>query len=149
MTNEEFEEIFGNVPFENIEKINKYIKENYISRDEIEKALEVCEKVYEEEMKPYQREYGLDVTYLSNNSSPKEISEAQKLVNSGEISYIYSFTGDKLNKTVTKFMKDNEDLKRQNLHKLVNLSDSDRDNNLDYINIMSNNLDLIKQELYQ
>ena len=32
MTNEEFEEIFGNVPFENIEKIQKYIKENYISK---------------------------------------------------------------------------------------------------------------------
>ena len=56
MTNEEFEEIFGNVPFETIEKIQKYIQENYISREEIEKALEVCEKVYEEEMKPYQRE---------------------------------------------------------------------------------------------
>ena len=39
MTNEEFEEIFGNVPFENIEKIQKYIKENYISKEEIEKYL--------------------------------------------------------------------------------------------------------------
>ena len=39
MTNEEFEEIFGNVPFENIKKIKKYIQENYISRDEIEKYL--------------------------------------------------------------------------------------------------------------
>lgn len=39
MTNEEFEEIFGNVPFETIEKIQKYIQENYISREEIEKYL--------------------------------------------------------------------------------------------------------------
>ena len=39
MTNEEFEEIFGNVSFENIEKIKKYIQENYISREEIEKYL--------------------------------------------------------------------------------------------------------------
>ena len=62
---EEFENIFGNVPFEDIKKIQKYIQENYISRDEITKALEVCEKVYEEKMKPYQREYGLDVTYLN------------------------------------------------------------------------------------
>ena len=35
MTNEEFEEIFGNVPFENIEKIKKYIQEKYVSRDEV------------------------------------------------------------------------------------------------------------------
>ena len=62
---EEFEYIFGNVPFEDIKKIQKYIQEKYISRDEITKALEVCEKAYEKEMKPYQREYGLDVTYLN------------------------------------------------------------------------------------
>ena len=55
MTNKELEEIFGNVAFENIEKIKKYIQEKYISREEIEKALEICEKVYEEEMKPYQK----------------------------------------------------------------------------------------------
>ena len=39
MTNEKFEEIFGNVPFEDIKKIQKYIQENYISREEIEKYL--------------------------------------------------------------------------------------------------------------
>ncbi len=39
MKNENFEEIFGNVPFETIEKIQKYIQENYISREEIEEYL--------------------------------------------------------------------------------------------------------------
>ena len=77
---EEFEDIFGNVPFENIEKIQKYIKENYISRDEIEKALEVCEKVYEEEMKPYQREYGLDVTYLSKKEKAELVNKRNCLI---------------------------------------------------------------------
>ena len=80
MTNEEFEEIFGNVTFENIEKIKKYIQENYISREEIEKALEVCEKVYEEEMKPYQREYGLDVTYLSKKEKAELINKRNCLI---------------------------------------------------------------------
>ena len=80
MTNEEFEEIFGNVPFENIKKIKKYIQENYISRDEIEKALEVCEKVYEEEMKPYQREYGLDVTYLSKKEKAELVNKRNCLI---------------------------------------------------------------------
>ena len=36
---EEFENIFGNVPFEDIKKIQKYIQEKYISKDEIEKYL--------------------------------------------------------------------------------------------------------------
>ena len=52
MTNEEFEEIFGNVPFENIEKIQKYIKENYISKEEIEKYL----KEEQERFEVYKRE---------------------------------------------------------------------------------------------
>lgn len=80
MTNEEFEEIFGNVPFENIKKIKKYIQENCISREEIEKALEVCEKVYEEEMKPYQREYGLDVTYLSKKEKAELVNKRNCLI---------------------------------------------------------------------
>ena len=52
MTNEEFEEIFGNVTFENIEKIKKYIQENYISREEIEKYL----KDEQERFEVYKRE---------------------------------------------------------------------------------------------
>lgn len=39
MSNEEFEDLFGNVPFENIEKIKKYINENYVSKDELRKIL--------------------------------------------------------------------------------------------------------------
>lgn len=52
MTNEEFEEIFGNVPFKDIAKIQKYIQEKYISRDEIEKYL----KDEQERFEVYKRE---------------------------------------------------------------------------------------------
>lgn len=52
MTNEEFEELFGNTPFEDIRKIQKYIQENYISRDEIEKYL----KDEQERFEVYKRE---------------------------------------------------------------------------------------------
>lgn len=52
MTNEEVEEIFGNVPFEDIKKIQKYIQENYISREEIEKYL----KDEQERFEVYKRE---------------------------------------------------------------------------------------------
>ena len=77
---EEFENIFGNMPFEDIKKIQKYIQEKYISRDEIEKALEICEKVYEKEMKPYQREYGLDVTYLNKKEKAELINKRNCLI---------------------------------------------------------------------
>ena len=80
MTNEEFEKIFGNVPFKDIKKIQQYIQENYISRDEIKRALEVCEKVYEKEMKPYQTEYGLDVTYLSKKEKAELVNKRNCLI---------------------------------------------------------------------
>lgn len=56
MTTEEFEEIFGNVPFKDIAKIQKYIQEKYIRRDEIEKYLKDEQErfeVYKREIKKY------------------------------------------------------------------------------------------------
>lgn len=35
MSNEEFENLFGNVPFENVRKINEYIDKNFISKQVI------------------------------------------------------------------------------------------------------------------
>ena len=32
---EEFEDLFGNTPFENIKKIRKYINENYIACNQV------------------------------------------------------------------------------------------------------------------
>lgn len=39
-TIQEFEEIFGNVPFEDIEKIKKYLLENYIPKSKIKEILD-------------------------------------------------------------------------------------------------------------
>lgn len=62
---------------------NQSLKEklkNSISKDKIKKDLETCEKVYEREMKPYQREYGLDVTYLSKKEKEKLINTRNCLI---------------------------------------------------------------------
>lgn len=40
MSNEEFEELFGNVPFENINKIKEYINKNFVSKDKIRERIE-------------------------------------------------------------------------------------------------------------
>lgn len=97
----------------------------------------------------YLKKFGLDVICIDNEASPKTISNAQKLIEDGDISYIYSFDEESLNDNVKNLLNTYPDLKRQKLHKLNNLSDDDRTNKLSYVNIMNNNLDLIKQELYQ
>lgn len=60
MTNEEFEEIFGNVPFENIEKIQKYIQENYISRDEVRGLINARQFELQQEYKDFQDDIRLN-----------------------------------------------------------------------------------------
>ena len=52
MSAEEFEKIFGNIPFEDIKKIQKYIQENYIPKDKIKKYL----KEEQERFEVYKRE---------------------------------------------------------------------------------------------
>lgn len=54
--------------------------ENSISKDKIKKDLEICEKVYEKEMKPYQKSYGLDVTYLSKKEKAELINKRNCLI---------------------------------------------------------------------
>ena len=97
----------------------------------------------------YLEKFGLNVICIDDEATAKTISDAEELISSGEISYIYTFEGDSTNTTAKELLKKYPDLKEQKLHKLNNLTDNDRANNKDYINIMNNNLDLIKQELYQ
>ena len=97
----------------------------------------------------YLEKFGLNVICIDEEATDKTISDAEALINDGEISYLYMFDGDSVNSVAKQLLKTYPNLKEQKLHKLINLTDSDRSNNKDYINIMNNNLDLIKQELYQ
>lgn len=48
MNEEEFEELFGNTPFENIKKIQHYIDKNYISVQIIEDFIKKYQKLSDE-----------------------------------------------------------------------------------------------------
>lgn len=97
----------------------------------------------------YLEKFGINVICIDTDANDKVISDATKLIENGTISYIYTFKGEKLNDTVTEILNKYKDLKKQELHKLDNLSDNDRENKKDYLSIMNDNLELIKQELYQ
>ena len=40
ISNEEYEELFGNVPIKDYEKICKYIQENFVEKDKIKEKIE-------------------------------------------------------------------------------------------------------------
>ena len=58
-----------------LEELNNRIPISKIKHD-----LKVCEEVYEKEMKPYQREYGLDVTYLNKKEKAELINKRNCLI---------------------------------------------------------------------
>ncbi len=58
----------------------EYVEKNYIHKDTIKKHLKSVEKVYEEEMKPYQTDYGLDVTYLSKKEKAELVNKRNCLI---------------------------------------------------------------------
>ena len=58
----------------------EYVEKNYIHKDKIRERMEQTKKTYQEEMKPYQTEYGLDVTYLSKKEKEELINKRNCLL---------------------------------------------------------------------
>lgn len=97
----------------------------------------------------YLEKFSLEVICIDSDATEKTISDVENLIKEKKISYVYTFKNDKLNDNAKKILEKYSDVKKQELHKLDNITDTERDENKDYISIMNDNLELIKQELYQ
>ena len=97
----------------------------------------------------YLEKFGLKVYCIDSDATDKTISVVEDLINNKEISYIYSFKEEKLSDKAKKLVDDHPSVKVEKLHKLDNLSDEERSEKENYISLMNDNLDLLKQELYQ
>lgn len=93
--------------------------------------------------------FNLKVICLDNDSTEKDVEEVKKLVDDGTINYIFTFKGEKLSPNAEEVIKYNNNIKKLELNKIDNISDNDRDEGKNYITLMNENLDLLKQELYQ
>lgn len=77
MNIENFEELFGNTPFENIQKIQQYIKNNYIPIQKIKENIKELEKRKQE----YEEENTIDEDYFFDiNGYNSAISVLQELL---------------------------------------------------------------------
>ena len=59
------------------------------------------------------------------------------------------FKGQELNENVNNLLEKYPDVSKLELHRLDNISDTERSNKENYVTIMRDNLELIKKELYQ
>lgn len=97
----------------------------------------------------YLEKFNFEVYCIDADASNKTIDQVNQLIKNKEISYIYYFEGDQLNKVAKQIKDNNKDLKEIKLHKLNNLTDEQRKENEDYISIMRNNLKELNKELNQ
>ena len=92
--------------------------------------------------------YGLNITSIDEKTvTDKTYNDAKNLINSGEIKYIYLLSGSEENQ-YTKELKDSSDIEILYIDPINNISTEDKNNGKDYISIMNDNIDKLKQELY-
>ncbi|MDD3048969.1 MAG: metal ABC transporter substrate-binding protein [Bacilli bacterium] len=94
--------------------------------------------------------YNFNVISLENNSNltDKKISDVKALINNGTIKYVFVKTNDLLNDTINSLITNNK-IQPLTLDTLSNLTESQKNEKLDFIDIMNNNIELLKKELYQ
>ena len=92
---------------------------------------------------------GLKVISLEDNEnlSNNRVDEVKKLIDDGEIKYIYSATKD-TNDTVNKLIND-YNLERVVINSMHSIDGSITNSNDTYLTIMTNNIDELKRELYK
>lgn len=92
--------------------------------------------------------YGFTVISLDKNTvTEKNISDVKNMINSGKISYIFTTDLENLNDTVNS-IKESTNVQIVELHTLSNLSDDERSDKMDYVTLMNENINLLKNELY-
>lgn len=97
----------------------------------------------------YLSKYGIDVISLEkgNNYSKKSEYKAEELLKSKKIKNIYVKKGQKLDSNIEE-LKEKYKVNIIELNTLYTISEEDRKNNKDYFTLMNENLQMLKQQLY-
>lgn len=91
--------------------------------------------------------YGFNVISIDGDVSDKVIADSKNLINNKSIQYLYVVNKQALSPTVIKFIEDTK-IEVIELHTLSILSEDDRNNDKNYITIMNENIEKIKQEIF-
>ena len=149
--------------------LNEYVSSNYLKRDidnaydelkitisEIDadyrvavdstnnKAILVADSALK-----YLEKFGMEVTCIDGDATQKTLADAENLISSGTVSFIFLFEGEEENEHVKNIKETYSEVQTIALHRLDNITDAERSEKQDYVSIMENNLELLKKELYQ
>lgn len=93
--------------------------------------------------------YGFNVISLDDSvSSSKNIEEARKRIQNGKTKYLFVIKDEDIDSSVQALI-DETNVERLEFHNLASINDTERNGKKDYISIMHENINLLKQELYK
>ena len=93
--------------------------------------------------------YNLNIISLDDKTITDKIyNDASNLMDSGDIKYIYILSGREENEHTKKLREEHSDIEILYVDPINNISTEDKNDGKDYISIMNDNIDKLKQELY-
>ncbi len=91
--------------------------------------------------------YNINVISIKEGDT-KSINDAKKLINSGEIKYVYVLRGNTLSEEIETFIK-NYNLEKIEIDSMYTITDEDKNNGNNYLSIMTENINKFKTELFR
>ncbi len=138
--NEKIEENYNNLKIE-ISKIDANLKLLYENTNN--KTI-----VVDNDALKFLSKYGFNVISLTDKDiTDKTIIEVKSLIKSGNVDYIFTFDENNLSETA-KNIKDTTSVKIKQLFKIDNLTSDMRNNKETYVTLLNENIDMLKDELY-
>ena len=94
--------------------------------------------------------YNLKVISLDKNNEnyEKNLALFRSNIRNGNVKYFYNYEGVQNNEDIQKIIEENQ-IEILTIRNLKNITDKERDNKKDYLSIMYDNLENLKQELYK
>lgn len=93
--------------------------------------------------------YNFNIISLEENDhlTDKTIEDVKGMIYRGEIDYIFVKEDEKISHTI-KSIQDETNVETITLHSISNLTETQKKTNKDYLSLMNENIDLLKNELY-
>ena len=95
----------------------------------------------------YLEKYGLTVYTLENGMDSTDALTVKSLITKGSINYIYIKDNEDVNSDVKNLIKGTK-VKTKNLYSIANISEEKKSGNADYFTLMNENIEALKDELY-
>lgn len=98
----------------------------------------------------YLTKYNINIISIDENNKTidKSYAEAEKLVKSKDIQYVYYLEDDELNERQEKFISENSIVKVP-IKSMFTITEEEKNDNKDYISMMNDVIDNYKKELYK